>query len=96
MINKYGKKCCRSDCKLVFDLFTMMLVEGSSEKVFLDIYLTTFFGVFNFGKTTAMGVTFLKICSKFSVDFIYAKKIWSKNFTSDTIKSVLFALNCLY
>ena len=58
VINKYGKKCCRSDCKLVFDLFTMMLVEGSSEKEFLDIYLTTFFGVFNFGKTSAMGVTF--------------------------------------
>ena len=31
-----------------FGPFTMLLVEGSSERDFLDIYLTTFFGVRKF------------------------------------------------
>ena len=33
--------------------FNTLLKEGSS-----DIYLTTFFGVYNFGNTSAMRVTF--------------------------------------
>ena len=45
-----------------FGPFTMLLVEGSSERDFLDIYLTTFFGVRKFKNTSAMRVIlFLKI-----------------------------------
>ena len=52
-----------------FGPFTMLLVEGSSERDFLDIYLTTFFGVRKFKNTSAMRVIFFlemfKIESKF-------------------------------
>ena len=39
--------------------FTMLIVEGPLKRDFLDIYLTTFFGIRNFGNTSAMRVTFL-------------------------------------
>ena len=61
--------------------FTILLVEGSYETgLLLDIYLTTFFGVCNFGNTTAMRVIFFKKCSKFNIDFDNALKNSEKRF----------------
>ena len=37
----------------------MLLVEGPVKRDSLDIYSTTFFGVLNFGNTSAMRVIFL-------------------------------------
>ena len=46
-----------------FGPFTMLLVEGPSKRVFLDIYLSTFFRVRKFKNTSAMRVIFfLKMC----------------------------------
>ena len=55
-----------------FGLFIMLLVEGSSEVDFLNIFLTTFLGVRKFKNTSAM----FKIDSKFQK---YQKKKNSEN-----------------
>ena len=49
--------------------FTMLLLQGCSEAVFFEIYLTTFLEVRNFGKTLAMSAIFFRICARFNVDF---------------------------
>ena len=44
------------------DPFTMLRVKGSAETDFLELYLTTFFGVRNFGNQSAMRlISILKI-----------------------------------
>ena len=48
---------------------TMLLVEGSSETGLFRHFITTFFGVRNFGNTLAMRVIFVPKCSKFNLDF---------------------------
>ena len=63
---------------------------------FLDIDLTTFFGVRNFGNTSAMRVIFFSKCSKFELDFKNEKKIQKKLFVFEILASKLVALNCLY
>ena len=55
--------------------FTMLLVEGSSERIFLDIYLTTYLGVRNIKYTSSVRVIFFWKYSKFNVDF----RNWEKN-----------------
>ena len=47
-------------------------------RIFLDIYLSTFFGVRNFRNKWARRVFFFGKCSKFNVDFKNAKKNWQK------------------
>ena len=47
----------------------MLLLQGCSEAVFFDIYLTTFLEVRNFGKTLAMSAIFFRICTRFNADF---------------------------
>ena len=37
-----------------FDTFTMLPLKGLLKQGFLDSYLTTYFGVSNFGNTSAM------------------------------------------
>ena len=49
-----------------FGPFPMLLVEGSSETGFLDIYLTTFFIVRKFKNTSAMRVIFF--LKKFKIE----------------------------
>ena len=44
---------------------------------FLEICLTTFFGVCNFDNTTAMRSIFFWKCSKFKLDFKNAKTNWN-------------------
>ena len=63
---------------------------------FLDIDLTTFFGVRNFGNTSAMRVIFFSKCSKFELDFKNEKKNQKKLFVFQLLASKLVALNCLY
>ena len=57
-----------------FGPFTMLLFEGSSETSFLDIYLTTSFGVHKFKNTSAVKViVFLKMF-KIESEFGTSKK----------------------
>ena len=60
--------------------FTILPVKGSTESGLLDIYITTFFGVFNFGNTSAMSVIFFQKCPKFNVDCHNAKANSEKKF----------------
>ena len=77
--------------------FTKWLVKGPSKQDFLDNYLTTLFGVRNFGNTSAIRVIFVSKCSKFNVDFKNAKKKFRKTFfVPQIIAYELVALNCLY
>ena len=50
------------------------LSKGPLKRDFLDKYLTTFFGVRNFGNESAMKVIFFLQYSKFNVDFGNARK----------------------
>ena len=45
--------------------FTFCLSNGPVKRDSLDIYLTTFFGIRNFGNTSALSVIFFWKCSKF-------------------------------
>ena len=79
---------------MCFDPFTMMLVEGSSQIEFLDIYLTTSFKVSKIGNTSAYffleNVQHLISISKMQ------KEIPKKIFVSQMIVSELVPLNSLY
>ena len=61
-------------------LFIMLVIEGFSENVFLNVFPTTYFGVRNDGNTSAVRVIFFKKCSKFNVDFKNAEKDSEKVF----------------
>ena len=60
----------------------ILLLKGSSEKEFLDNYITTFFGVRNFGNTWGMSVIVFWKCSKFNLDSENAKNNSRKKFFS--------------
>ena len=60
--------------------FTMFLIKGSLERTFLDICLTTFFGVRNFGNKAAMRVSFFWKYSKTNRDCQNAATNWGINF----------------
>ena len=78
-------------------LFTMLLVEGSYERDFLDIYLITFFGVRNCGNTSAMRVMFFfKKCSNIIHISEIQREIEQKSFVSEITVFELVALNSLY
>ena len=80
-----------------FGPFTMLLVEGSSERDFLDIYLTTFFGVRKFKNTSAMRVIFLfKMLKIESRSRKCENKMQKKSFLSEIIASEDVAINCLH
>ena len=58
-INKYGKGAV-VQILTTFRPTTVLLVKGSSETDFLDVYLTTSFGVCKIENTSAIGVIVLK------------------------------------
>ena len=64
------------------------LSKGLLESDFLDIYLTTFFGICNFGNTLAMRVIFSWKCSKFYRHF--------KNAEKNSEKAFSFLDNCIW
>ena len=78
-------------------MFTMLLVEGSSETGLFRHFSNHVFGVHNFGSTKALGVFYdfkmFKIYSRFQK---CSKKIRKKFFVSEIIASELVSLNCLY
>ena len=62
----------------------------------IDILLTLFFGLRNFGKTSAMRAIFVFKQSEFKLDFKNAEKKAEKCFVFEVIESELVMLNCLY
>ena len=58
--------------------FTVLLVEGSCETRFLDIYRTTFFRIRNFRNTSAMRVIFFLKVFKICLHFKSGEKIEKK------------------
>ena len=54
--------------------------DRRSEQYFLDIYLTTFFGVHNFKNTSAMRVIFTSKIFKIECKFYKRKKEMEKTF----------------
>ena len=51
------------------------------KREFLEIYLTTFYGVRNFGNTPTMKVIFFWKCSEFNENLRNAEKNWEKVFS---------------
>ena len=76
--------------------FTMLLVEGSSQTRLLDIFLTTFFAMYNFGNTLAMTVIFFWRCAEFYLSLKNAEKHSEKVFLFEIIASKLAVLISLY
>ena len=73
--------CRRSDFNSVWVRLPCCLSKATLKWYFLNIYLTTFLKVRNFGNTLAMSaIFFFSICSKFNLDFKNAKKNSEKFF----------------
>ena len=72
--------CRGSDLKSFWARLPCCLLKGTVKGRFLDIYLTTFFGVGNLGKTLARSVRFFCNCSKFKLDFKTSEKNRQKEF----------------
>ena len=79
--------------KKCFRRLTMVIVETSSERDFLDSYLTTFFIVEKFKNTIARRVIFFSKMFKIEPKFKNTKK--KKFFVSEIIASENVAINCL-
>ena len=70
------KRVCRSDLKRSSVSLPCCPTKGPLKRHFLDIYLTTFFGVRLFANTSAMRIIiFFCVVLKFSLDFKIKKKI---------------------
>ena len=80
--------------KKCFRRLTMVIVETSSERDFLDSYLTTFFRVEKFKNTIARRVIFFLKMFKIEPKFKNKKKK-KKVFVSEIIASENVAINCL-
>ena len=63
---------------------------------FLDIYVTTFFGVPKYKNRVAMRVIFFLKMLKLNLNFENAKKECQKVFSSEIIPSGDVPINCLY
>ena len=95
----------QSRLKQYFDpLITCYLSKGSLKRDFLDIYLTTSFGVSKLKNTLAMRVIFFSICSKLNLNLLNGKCKKIKNkikkmekifFVFGIIASENVAINCL-
>ena len=72
--------CCRSDFNTVSTRLPCHLSNGPLRRDFLDIYLTTFFGVRKLKNTSAMRVAFFKKMFKFECKFPKRKKKREKIF----------------
>ena len=88
MINKHGKSCVIWDISTFWSHLPCFLWKGPLKRDFVDIYLTTFFGIINFGNTSAMRVIFFWNCWKLYLNFKNAEHNWEKAF--------LFLHNCIW
>ena len=91
--------CCRSDFNSVLARFQCWLLKGRLKWDFLDIYLTTFFGVGKLTNTSA--VTVISFLKMFKIEFIFRKCKKKKKmehifFHSGIYGSENVAINCLY
>ena len=80
-----------------FGAFTMLLSERSLETVLFRLDVTMFFGVPNFGNTSAMrAILFFENVINLKEILKISQKIPKKFFVFDIIASGLVALKCLY
>ena len=86
----------RSDLNCVWACLPCFLLKGTVKQRFLDIYLTMFFRLCNFGNTLAMTVIFILNMFKILSRFPNSRKKLKKNFVSEIIAPELVALDCLY
>ena len=95
--NEYSKGC-HANFNNVWRRLPSCFPEDPLKRDFLYIDVTMFFGVRNFGNTSAMRVIlFFSKCLKFKLDFKNAKKNREKYFfVFDILASELVPLNCLY
>ena len=73
-------KLVYSDFSTVWSHLPCCLSKGPLKCDFLDIYLTTFFGIRSFGNTSYMRVIFYQKCSKVYLHFKNAEKNWEGPF----------------
>ena len=88
VINKHGKRGVIQNSALFDPIYPCCLSKDLLIRDFLDIYLTTFLGIHNFGNTSAMRVNFFWKCSKFYLNF--------KNAEDNSDKSICFWNNCIW
>ena len=86
----------RSDLNCVWACLPCFLLKGTVKQCFLDIYLTMFFRLYNFGNTLAMTVIFILNMFKILSRFPNSRKKLKKSFVSEIIAPELVALDCLY
>ena len=79
---------CRSDFKNVWSSLTSCFPKGPLKEDFLEIYLTKFFGVRNFGNTSAVRVIFFGNYSKLNMYF--------KNAVTNSENVFCFLDNCVW
>ena len=71
--------CRHLDLNTVWVRLPSCLLKGTVKRRFLHIYLTTFFGVRNFGNTLDISVAFFKKTSKIYFKFRKCrKKLWKE------------------
>ena len=76
--------------------FLSRLTTDNLKREFLDIYLTTSFGVGNFRNTETMIRSFFQNVQNLMQIWKMQKKIQKKSFVFEINASELFAFNCLY
>ena len=83
------ERWCGSDFSSVWSALPCCFSKSPLEREILDIYLTTFFGVPNFGNRSAVRIIFFFWkYSKLNLDFKNEKANWKKNFC--------FCCNCIW
>ena len=80
VINEYGKRAAVETESVFRSVYHVACGWFISNRFFFHIYLSTFFGVRNFGNTEAMRVILFWKCSKFDVDLKNANENWGKVF----------------
>ena len=81
--------CCGSDFNRFWARLSCCISKGLQKRNFLDVYLTTVFGIRNFRNTSAMRVIVLWKCSTFYLDSRNTKKKVEK-------KSFFFRDDCIW
>ena len=89
--------CFRSDLNRVSARLPYHLSKSTLKRDFLDIYLTTFFGVRKFKNTSATSVSFCLKMFKIEAKFPKCKK---KNYRKTSLFEIIASedvgMNCLY
>ena len=96
VINKYGKDGA-VPLQQCFVPLTCRLSKGPMKRDFLEIWLTTFFGVRNFGNKSAMKVIFFWKCSIVNLHFKSAVSNWENvlSFWANSIWIVCLKMSLL-